>query len=108
MERRLRRGRGSMISSLPPGATLGVVGGGQLGRLFVHAAQTLGFDTLVLDPDIFSPAGAAAQAQIRAAYDDEQALEEMAERCHAVTTEFENVPAPSLARLAQGVPVAPA
>jgi len=96
------------MTPLPPGATLGVVGGGQLGRMFVHAAQTLGFDTLVLDPDIFSPAGAAAQAQIRAAYDDVEALEEMAERCHAVTTEFENVPAPSLARLAEGVPVAPA
>jgi 5-(carboxyamino)imidazole ribonucleotide synthase len=95
------------LKSLPPGATLGVVGGGQLGRMFVHAAQTLGFDTLVLDPDLFSPAGAAAQAQIRAAYDDVEALEEMAERCHAVTTEFENVPAPSLARLAEGVTVAP-
>ena len=96
------------LKSLPPGATLGVVGGGQLGRMFVHAAQTLGFDTLVLDPDLYSPAGAAAQAQIRAAYDDVEALEEMAERCHAVTTEFENVPAPSLARLAEGVTVAPA
>jgi 5-(carboxyamino)imidazole ribonucleotide synthase len=93
---------------LPAGATLGVVGGGQLGRMFVHAAQTLGFDTLVLDPDLYSPAGAAAQAQIRAAYDDVEALEEMSERCHAVTTEFENVPAPSLARLAEGVRVAPA
>jgi 5-(carboxyamino)imidazole ribonucleotide synthase len=76
--------------------------------MFVHAAQTLGYDTLVLDPDLFSPAGAAAQAHIRAAYDDEQALAEMAERCHAVTTEFENVPAPALARLAADLPVAPA
>jgi len=100
--------RAIVRAPLPPGATLGVVGGGQLGRMFVHAAQTLGFDTLVLDPDLYSPAGAAAQAQIRAAYDDVEALEEMAERCHAVTTEFENVPAPSLARLAEGVPVAPA
>jgi 5-(carboxyamino)imidazole ribonucleotide synthase len=95
-------------SPLPPGATLGVLGGGQLGRMFVHAAQTLGYDTLVLDPDAFSPAGATAQAQIRAAYDDAQALAEMAGRCDAVTTEFENVPAPALARLAADVPVAPA
>jgi 5-(carboxyamino)imidazole ribonucleotide synthase len=93
---------------LPPGATLGVMGGGQLGRMFVHAAQTLGFDTLVLDPDAHSPAGAAAQGHIRAAYDDAGALAEMAGRCQAVTTEFENVPAPALARLAADVPVAPA
>ena len=93
--------------ALPPGATLGVLGGGQLGRMFVHAAQTLGFDTLVLDPDKHSPAGAAAHYQLCAPYDDERALAEMAGRCDAVTTEFENVPAPSLASLAQDIPVAP-
>ena len=92
---------------LSPGATLGVLGGGQLGRMFVHAAQTLGFETLVLDPDPHSPAGAAAHAQLCAPYDDERALAEMAGRCDAVTTEFENVPAPSLASLAQDIPVAP-
>ena len=94
--------------ALPPGATLGVLGGGQLGRMFVHAAQTLGFDTLVLDPDKASPAGVAAHHQLCAPYDDERALAEMAGRCDAVTTEFENVPAPSLASLAQDIPVAPA
>ena len=93
---------------LPPGATLGVLGGGQLGRMFVHAAQTLGYDTIVLDPDSHSPAGAAAHEQLCAAYDDERALAEMAGRCDAVTTEFENVPAPSLASLARDIPVAPA
>ncbi|MFL6697744.1 MAG: 5-(carboxyamino)imidazole ribonucleotide synthase [Vitreoscilla sp.] len=93
---------------LPPGATLGVLGGGQLGRMFVHAAQTLGFDTLVLDPDKHSPAGVAAHYQLCAPYDDPRALAEMAGRCDAVTTEFENVPAPSLASLAQDIPVAPA
>ena len=94
--------------ALPPGATLGVLGGGQLGRMFVHAAQTLGYDTIVLDPDSHSPAGAAAHEQLCAAYDDERALAEMAGRCDAVTTEFENVPAPSLASLARDIPVAPA
>jgi 5-(carboxyamino)imidazole ribonucleotide synthase len=93
--------------ALPPGATLGVLGGGQLGRMFVHAAQSLGFDTLVLDPDKHSPAGVAAHFQLCAPYDDERALAEMAGRCDAVTTEFENVPAPSLASLAQDIPVAP-
>jgi 5-(carboxyamino)imidazole ribonucleotide synthase len=97
----------SQRRALKPGSTLGVLGGGQLGRMFVHAAQTLGFDTLVLDPDEHSPAGVAAHEQLRADYDDERALAEMAGRCDAVTTEFENVPAPSLASLAQDVPVAP-
>jgi len=94
--------------ALPPGATLGVLGGGQLGRMFVHAAQKLGFDTLVLDPDKQSPAGVAAHTQLCAPYDDERALAEMAGRCDAVTTEFENVPATTLASLAQDIPVAPA
>ena len=93
--------------ALPPGSTLGVLGGGQLGRMFVHAAQVLGFDTIVLDPDSHSPAGVAAHHQLCAAYDDARALAEMAGRCDAVTTEFENVPAPSLASLAEDIPVAP-
>jgi len=76
--------------------------------MFVHAAQRLGFETLVLDPDIHSPAGAAAHDQLCAAYDEERALVEMAGRCDAVTTEFENVPAHSLAALAREIPVAPA
>src|SRR5262249_56704828 len=94
--------------ALKPGATLGVLGGGQLGRMFVHAAQRLGYATLVLEPDPASPAGAVAHAQLCAPYDDARALAEMAARCDAVTTEFENVPAQSLARLAQSRPVAPA
>ena len=100
--------------ALKPGAaaggratTLGVLGGGQLGRMFVHAAQSLGFATVVLDPDATSPAGAAADAQVRAAYDDGRGLAEMADRCDALTTEFENVPAPSLATLAARRPVSP-
>jgi len=94
--------------ALPPGATLGVLGGGQLGRMFVQAAQVLGYDTIVLDPDSHSPAGAAAHHHLCAPYDDVRALAEMAGRCDAVTTEFENVPAPSLASLAEDIPVAPA
>ncbi len=93
---------------LPPGSTLGVMGGGQLGRMFAHAAQVLGYPVLVLDPDAASPAGAVAQAQIQAPYDDAAALARMADRAAAVTTEFENVPAPALATLAARVPVAPA
>lgn len=87
--------------------TLGVLGGGQLGRMFVHAAQAMGFRTLVLDPDVVSPAGAAADVHLRAAFDDAQALQAMARQCDAVTTEFENVPAEVLQRLAGAVRVAP-
>ena len=94
--------------ALRPGATLGVLGGGQLGRMFVHAAQVLGYQALVLDPEARGPAGAVAQDQLVAAYDDATALAEMARRADAVTTEFENVPAPSLATLAAHRPVRPA
>jgi 5-(carboxyamino)imidazole ribonucleotide synthase len=90
------------------GSTLGVVGGGQLGRMFTHAAQTLGFKVVVLEPDAASPAGSVADQHLQAAYDDPVALAELARRCKAVTTEFENVPAPSLAALAAaGITVAP-
>jgi 5-(carboxyamino)imidazole ribonucleotide synthase len=93
--------------SLAPGSWLGVMGGGQLGRMFVHAAQAMGYRVCVLDPASPSPAGDAADAQIVAAYDDEPAIRELARRCHAVTTEFENVPARSLDLLAETVPVRP-
>ena len=97
-----------MTAPIPAGAALGVMGGGQLGRMFTQAAQTLGYAVVVLDPDARSPAGAVAQAQIRAGYDDPQALLRMADEVAAVTTEFENVPAEALAALALHVPVAPA
>ena len=77
---------------LPP-ATLGMLGGGQLGRYFVMSAHRLGYQVIVLDPDPASIAGAAADAQIVAAYDDAEALRDLASRCDAVTCEFENVPA---------------
>ena len=92
---------------IAPGATLGVIGGGQLGRMFVHAAQSMGYRTAVLDPDPLSPAGLVAHEHIRAAYLDPLALDRLAGRCAAITTEFENVPAAALATLAQHRPVAP-
>lgn len=89
-------------------ARLGVLGGGQLGRMFVHAAQRLGVEVVVLDPDCDAPAAQAANRHLCAAYDDPRALDELAALCSAVTTEFENVPAASLQRLAETVRVAPA
>ena len=91
---------------LPP-ATLGMLGGGQLGRFFVMAAQELGYRVVVLDPDRHSPAGRVANEHLAAAYDDPDALDRMAESCAAVTTEFENVPADTLAYLSKFVPVRP-
>ena len=88
-------------------ATLGVLGGGQLGRMFVQAAQAMGYRTVVLDPDAHSPAGAVAHRHLQAAYTDEAALADLAADCDAVTTEFENVPAQVLRRLAESVAVAP-
>jgi len=89
-------------------ASLGMLGGGQLGRMFVHAAQRLGHRVTVLDPDAGSPAAAAADRHLRAAYDDAAALAELAATCEAVSTEFENVPAQSLRTLAGlGCRVAP-
>ena len=97
----------SAAAFVAPGATLGVLGGGQLGRMFVHAAQGLGYRTIVLDPDPTSPAGLVAHEHLRADYLDAEALDRLAERCAAVTTEFENVPAATLSTLAARVPVAP-
>jgi 5-(carboxyamino)imidazole ribonucleotide synthase len=92
---------------IAPGATLGVVGGGQLGRMFAQAAQQGGYRVAVLDPDPTSPAGAVADEHIRAAYLDAEALSRLATTCAAITTEFENVPAEALSALARTRPVAP-
>ena len=90
-----------------PGATLGVMGGGQLGRMFVHAAQRLGYFTAVLDADPQSPAGLVSHHHIQTGYSDPAGLAQLAALCAAVTTEFENVPADALAQLAVTRPVAP-
>jgi 5-(carboxyamino)imidazole ribonucleotide synthase len=87
--------------------TLGVLGGGQLGRMFVHAAQRMGYFTAVLDPDSLSPAGRVSHHHIQTAYSDPVGLQQLSERCVAVTTEFENVPAQALAKLAQTRTVSP-
>jgi 5-(carboxyamino)imidazole ribonucleotide synthase len=91
---------------LPP-AMLGVLGGGQLGRFFVIAAREMGYRVTVLDPAPDSPAGALADRHIAAAYEDRAALDALAADCVAITTEFENVPADSLAYLARKRRVAP-
>jgi 5-(carboxyamino)imidazole ribonucleotide synthase len=98
---------GSIATSGQP-TTLGVMGGGQLGRMFVQAAQAMGYFTAVLDPDPASPAGLVSHHHIQADYLDEQGLAQLTQRCAAITTEFENVPASALRTLGAQRPVAPA
>lgn len=92
---------------LLPGATVGVVGGGQLGRYFVLEARRLGYHTWVLDPDQNAPAMQLAEHCLIAGYDDEDALKQLGKVCDAVTIEFENVPAKSLELLDTLCRVAP-
>ena len=90
-----------------PDAMLGMLGGGQLGRMYPLAAHSMGYRVTVLDPDPLSPAGAIADVHLKAAYQDREALQQLADTCVAVTTEFENVPADSLRWLASHCTVRP-
>jgi len=94
-------------NTIPPGSWLGLLGGGQLGRMFCMAAQSLGFKVCVLDPGSDSPAGAVADDHIATGYLDRTGLAELAARCRAATTEFENVPAEALSFLAEHCNVSP-
>jgi 5-(carboxyamino)imidazole ribonucleotide synthase len=91
---------------LPP-ATIGILGGGQLGRYALMAARTMGYRTMVLEPDPWAPAGAVADVHLTAAYDDPTALAELGDECAVVTTEFENPPAAALEALSRRTLVAP-
>jgi len=96
-----------MTGFIAPGATLGVMGGGQLGRMFVHAAQQMGYATAVLDPDAASPAGLVSHHHLQADYLSDAGLAALSQVAAAITTEFENVPAAALRRLSAQRPVAP-
>jgi 5-(carboxyamino)imidazole ribonucleotide synthase len=92
---------------IAPGATLGLLGGGQLGRMFTVAARTLGYRVTVLDPDPLSPAAEFATGHLNTAYTHPVSLDELATTCAAVTTEFENAPAETLTALGQRTIVRP-
>jgi 5-(carboxyamino)imidazole ribonucleotide synthase len=94
--------------AIAPGAWLGLLGGGQLGRMFCMAAQSLGYKVVVLDPGAASPAGSVADRHLQADYQDPAALAELAGLAAAATTEFENVPAAALDYLARSLRVTPA
>ena len=95
------------VPTTTPATWLGVMGGGQLGRMFAHAAQSMGYKVAVLEPAEDCPASHVADRHVLADYDDEVALAELAALCVAVTTEFENVSHHSLAFLADSIFIAP-
>ena len=92
---------------IAPGSSLGVLGGGQLGRMFAQAAQEAGYQVHVLEPDAHAPAAQVTATHLRAAYDDTDALHALARSTAAVTLEFENVPASALEWLDAHVQLAP-
>jgi 5-(carboxyamino)imidazole ribonucleotide synthase len=94
-------------AALTPGSTIGIVGGGQLGRMLAMAAGRLGFRTVILDPVPECPAAQMTNHHIAAAYDDPQALDELARRCDVITYEFENIPVAAVERLQHNCPVFP-
>ncbi|MGN7478288.1 5-(carboxyamino)imidazole ribonucleotide synthase [Solibacillus silvestris] len=90
-----------MTKMIYPGQTIGIIGGGQLGRMMAVAAREAGFKIAVLEPTMDSPCGQVADIRIVAAYDDEAALEELAEVSDVITYEFENIDYDGLKRLTQ-------
>ena len=92
---------------ITPGKTIGVLGGGQLGRMLAQAAQTLGYRVHVYEPQIHCPAGAVANHEVNASYQDADALLDFARGVDVVTYEFENIPAAALAVIAPLVPLHP-
>ncbi len=91
-----------------PGATIGVLGSGQLGRMFAIAARRMGYRVHTFSPDNDTPTGQVADLEVQAAYDDLDAVRQFARNVSVVTFEFENVPAPTAKAAAQFAPVRPA
>lgn len=96
-----------MIEPILPGATIGVLGSGQLGRMFAIAARRMGYRVHTLSPDEDTPTGQVADVEVKAAYDDLDAVSRFASNVSVVTFEFENVPAPTAEAAARRAPVRP-
>jgi 5-(carboxyamino)imidazole ribonucleotide synthase len=97
----------SNLKTILPGSKLGVFGGGQLGRMFAHAAQRMGYHIVVFTPEADSPAGQVAQETIQADYEDPKAVRRFAESVDVITLEFENIAIEAVARAAEVAPVRP-
>jgi len=96
-----------MTDPLPPGATIGILGGGQLGRMLSVAAARLGFKTCIFEPGGDCPASHVANFHYQAAYEDADALRRFAAACDVITYEFENIPTAALDILEALKPVRP-
>src|SRR5262249_46988166 len=94
-------------SILPPGSTIGVLGGGQLGRMFAMAARRLGYRVHTLAPEHDTPTGQIADIEIKASFDDLDRIREFARGSDVVTFEFENVPAAAATAAAEMTLVRP-
>ena len=92
---------------IPPGSTIGILGGGQLGRMFAMAARRLGYRVHTLAPDDDTPTGQIADVEVNASYDDVDAVRAFAQSVNVVTFEFENVPAAAAAAAEQVALVRP-
>jgi 5-(carboxyamino)imidazole ribonucleotide synthase len=92
---------------LAPGSVIGILGGGQLGRMLAMAAARLGYGTIIFDPDPAAPAAQVAGSHIAASYEDTEALDRLADAADVITYEFENVPVEAVERLERTVPVRP-
>ncbi|HYJ80418.1 MAG TPA: NAD(P)-dependent oxidoreductase, partial [Longimicrobiaceae bacterium] len=90
-----------------PGSTIGIVGGGQLGRMFAVEARRMGYRVVVLDPSADAPAAQISDQHLRAPFDDAAAVRELGRRCHVVTLEWENADVGTLRALEELVPVRP-
>lgn len=91
----------------PPGATIGMLGGGQLGRMFALAAQAMGYRVVVFDREPNSPASQVANDSVLADFEDRSALDEFASLCDVVTLEWENIPTATVRRVTETSPVYP-
>lgn len=98
---------GSLPPPILPGATLGVLGSGQLGRMFTIAARQLGYRVQIYSPDTDTPAGQVGDVEIAAPYEDLERVREFARAVQVVTFEFENVPSATSRACAEVVPVRP-
>ena len=100
-------GRTGVTKPILPGATIGVLGSGQLGRMFAIAARRMGYRVHTLSPDEDTPTGQVADLEVQASYDDLDAVSDFARHVSVVTFEFENVPAPTAEAAARCAPVRP-
>ena len=95
------------MAIIPPGSTIGILGGGQLGRMTAMAARTLGYNVHILDPDAKCAAGAVADRVVAAKFDDADAAADLAQHCDVITLEIEQIGVEALAAAMQHAPVRP-